>query len=124
MVYPEVRKLIFLPLCSVLLTVRARSHRSLQSPRPPPSPPPEANLYNHLVNCVRGTKTQPLIFLGCSVYYLVSCAINKRGYFEITFLSTHICLSLKCLLTFYLTLTRANSRGVSCVLGVHLSKVC
>ena len=34
MVYAEVRKLMFLPLYSVFLTVRARSHRSLQSPRP------------------------------------------------------------------------------------------
>ena len=26
---------------------------------------------------------QPLICVGCSVHYWVSCAINKRGFFEI-----------------------------------------
>ena len=58
--------------------------------------------------CVRGTRTQPLICVACSVPYWVSCAINKEGYFEIAFSSssTHICLTLKCLLTFCLTLTR------------------
>ena len=57
--------------------------------------------------CVRGTRTQPLICVGCYVPYCVSCAINKGGYFEIAFSSssTHICLTLKCLLTFCLTLT-------------------
>ena len=34
-------------------------------------------------NCVRGTRTQPLICVGCSVHYWVSCAINKGGFFEI-----------------------------------------
>ena len=29
--------------------------------------------------CVRGTRTQPLISVGCSVHYWVSSAINKRG---------------------------------------------
>ena len=29
-------------------------------------------------NCVRGAKTQPLICVGCSVHYWVSCAINSR----------------------------------------------
>ena len=57
-------------------------------------------------NCVRGTRTQPLICVECSVHYWVSCAIDEGGYFEITFASTHICLTLKCLLTFCLTLTR------------------
>ena len=58
--------------------------------------------------CVRGTRTQPLICVGCSVPYWVSCAVNKGGFFEIAFSSssTHICLTLKCLLTFCLTLTR------------------
>ena len=60
------------------------------------------------INCVRGTRTQPLICVGCYVPYWVSCAINKGGYFEIAFSSssTHICLTLTCLLTFCLTLTR------------------
>ena len=35
--------------------------------------------------CVRGTRTQPLICLGCSVHYWVTCAINKGGFFEIAF---------------------------------------
>ena len=58
--------------------------------------------------CVPGTRTQPLICVGCSVPYWVSCAVNKGGFFEIAFSlsSTHICLTLKCLLTFCLTLTR------------------
>ena len=33
--------------------------------------------------CVRGTRTQPLIFVGCSVHYWVSCAIKKGGFFDI-----------------------------------------
>ena len=42
-------------------------------------------------HCVRGTRTQPLICVGCSVYYWVSCAINKGGFFEIAFVvDTHL----------------------------------
>ena len=61
-----------------------------------------------VIYCVRGTRTQPLICVGCSVHYWVSCAINKGGFFEIAFSSssTHICLALGRLLTFCLTLTR------------------
>ena len=33
-------------------------------------------------NCVRGMRTQPLICVGCSVHYWVSCAINKGGFFR------------------------------------------
>ena len=36
----------------------------------------------------------------------VSCAINKGGFFEIAFVSTHICLALRRLLTVCLSLTR------------------
>ena len=59
-------------------------------------------------SCVRGTRTQPLICVGCSVHYWVSCAINKGCFFEIAFSSssTHICLALRRLLMFCLTLTR------------------
>ena len=32
-----------------------------------------------------GTRTQPLICVGCFVHYWVSCAINKGGFFEIAF---------------------------------------
>ena len=35
--------------------------------------------------CVRGTRTQPLICVGWSVHYWVTCAINKGGFFEIAF---------------------------------------
>ena len=40
-----------------------------------------------------GTRTQPLICVGCSVHYWVSCAINKGGFFEIAFVvvvDTHL----------------------------------
>ena len=48
----------------------------------------------------------PLICVGCSVHYWVSCANNKRGFFEIAFSSsTHTCLALRRLLKFCLTLT-------------------
>ena len=43
--------------------------------------------------CVRGTRTQPLICVGCSVHYSFSCAINKGGFFEIAFVvfvDTHL----------------------------------
>ena len=45
------------------------------------------------VNCVRGTRTQPLICVGCSVHYWVPCAINKEVFFEIAFVvvvDTHL----------------------------------
>ena len=35
--------------------------------------------------CVRGTRTQPLICVGWSVHYWVTCTINKGGFFEIAF---------------------------------------
>ena len=35
--------------------------------------------------CVRGTRTQPLSCVGCSVHYWVSFAINKGGFFEFAF---------------------------------------
>ena len=43
--------------------------------------------------CVRGTRTQPIICVGCSVHYWVTCAINKGGFFEIAFsfvVDTHL----------------------------------
>ena len=43
------------------------------------------NNLNCCRNCVRGTRTQPLICVGCSVHYWVTCAINKGGFFEISF---------------------------------------
>ena len=44
-------------------------------------------------NCVWGTRTQPLICVGCFVHYWVPCAINKGGFFEIPFVvvvDTHL----------------------------------
>ena len=43
-------------------------------------------------SCVRGTTTQPLICVGFSVHYWVSCEINKGGFFEIAFVvvDTHL----------------------------------
>ena len=43
--------------------------------------------------CVRGTRTQPLICVGCSVHYWVPCAINKGSFFHIAFVvvvDTHL----------------------------------
>ena len=50
--------------------------------------------------CVRGTRTQPLICVGCSVHYGVSRAINKGGFsrWHSSSSSTHICLALRRLL--------------------------
>ena len=46
-----------------------------------------------VLNCVRGTRKQPLICVGGSLHYWVSCAINKGGFFEIAFVvvvDTHL----------------------------------
>ena len=42
--------------------------------------------------CVRGTRTQPLICVGFSVHFWVSCAVYKGGFFEIAFVvvDTHL----------------------------------
>ena len=40
--------------------------------------------------CDPGKRTQPLISVGCSVHYCVSCTINKGCFFEIEFVSTHM----------------------------------
>ena len=41
---------------------------------------------------VRGTRTQPIVCVGCPVYYWVSCAINNGDFFEIAFVvvDTHL----------------------------------
>ena len=66
--------------------------------------------------CVRGTRTQPLISVGCSVL-LIGENLRFR-------LCPHTFASLwgSCLRFASLWLT--NSHGDSCVLGVHLSNVC
>ena len=33
--------------------------------------------------CVRGTRTQPLISVGCFVHYCMSCAIKKEGFLRL-----------------------------------------
>ena len=54
--------------------------------------------------CVRGTRTQLLICVRCSVHYWMSCAINK-GFFSRLHLCQHT-FAMKRLLTFCLTLMR------------------
>ena len=39
-----------------------------------------------IINCVLVPRTQPLICVGCSVLYWVSCVINKGVFFEIAFI--------------------------------------
>ena len=59
----------------------------------PDSPAPNCPRWSRFspYNCVRGTRTQPLICVGCSVHYWVSCAINKGGFFETAFVvDTHL----------------------------------
>ena len=91
-------------------------------------------------NCIRATRTQPLICVGCSVHYWVSCAINKRGFFRdcICRRRRHTFASLwgACLRFAFASLWPTNSRGDSCVLerllrsfilfsqSVHLLRVC
>ena len=77
--------------------------------------------------CLRGTRTQPLICVGCSVHYWVSCAINKGGFFRDCIRRRrrrHKFSALWGACVRFASLWRANSRGVSSVLGVHLSNVC
>ena len=65
----------------------------------------------------------PLISVGCSVHYWVSCAISKGGFLRLHF-CPHTFASLWGACLRFASLWRANSRGDSCVLGVHLSNVC
>ena len=45
----------------------------------------------------------------CSVNYWVACGTYKRGFVEITFMSTGICLALGCLLMFCIVCLRCLS---------------
>ena len=75
-----------------------------------------ANFCQHVLNPLLKVLTYRfLLYFSCSRYKnatpnlcWVSCAINKGGFFEIAFSSpsTHICLALRHLLTFCLTLMR------------------
>ena len=59
------------------------------------------------------------------MHYWVSCAINKGGFFEIAFVvvvDTH--LPRFEAFAYVLPHFDALTRGDSCVLGVHLLKVC
>ena len=68
--------------------------------------------------------TQPLICVGCSVHYCVPCAINKKDFLRSHFRRRHTFASVWGACLRFASLWCANSRGDSCVLGVHLSKVC
>ena len=61
-----------------------------------------------LLYCVRGTRTQPLICVGCSVHYWYPVQLIREVFSRLhsSSSSTHICLALRLLLTFCLTLTR------------------
>ena len=69
-------------------------------------------------NCVRGKRTQPLICVGCTVHYGVSCAINKGGFFEIAFVvfvDTHLPRfeALACVLPHFDEITHVMIRASS-----------
>ena len=83
-------------------------------------------LSSFLFNCVRGTRTEPLICVGCFVHNWVSCAINKEGFLTLPFRRRrpHTFASLWGACLSFASLWSANSCGDSCFLGVHLSKVC
>ena len=80
-----------------------------------------------LYNCVRGTRTQPILCVGCSVHYWGPVQLIREVFSRLHSLSsssTHNCLALiwgACLR--FASHWRANSLGDSCVLGVHLSNV-
>ena len=84
-----------------------------------------------ILNCVRGTRTQPLICVGCSVHYLVSCGINKGGFFEIAFVvvvvvETHLPRfgSLAYVLPHFDALTHVVIRVSSAFVFQTFSEVC
>jgi len=71
--------------------------------------------------CVRGTRTQPLICVGCSVHYWMSCAINKGGFFKIAFaVDTH----LPHFEVIAYVLPHANSRGGRCTTQSKSTELC
>ena len=72
--------------------------------------------YLEVYFCVRGTRTQPLISVGCSVQLI------REGFLRLH-LCQHTFASLWGACLRFASLWRANSRGDSCVLGVHLSNV-
>ena len=98
--------------------------------------------YNNFFNCVLVHRTQPLICIGYSMHYWVSCAINKGGFFEIAFVvvvDTHLPRfeALAYILPHFDKLThvviRASSAFIiqacaevfySVFVSVHLLKVC
>ena len=82
------------------------------------------NLASCYIYCVRGTRTQPLICVGCSVHCWVSFAINKGSFFEIAFSRRrHTFALLWGAWLRFASLWRTNARGDSWVLGVHQSNV-
>ena len=89
-----------------------------------PCLPREEKVRHLTVHCVLVPRTQPLICVGCAVHYWVSCVINKGGFLRLHFRRRHTFASLWGACLRFALLWRANSCGDSCVLGVHLSKVC
>ena len=73
---------------------------------------------SHDSYCVRGTRTQPLICVGCPVQLI------REFFLGLHFRRRHTFASLWGACLRFASLWRANSCGDSCVLGVHLSKVC
>ena len=77
---------------------------------------------------IRGTRTQPLICVGCSVHYWVSCAINKEGFFEIAFLvvDTHLSRfeALAYVLPYFEALTHLVIRVSSAFIFQTFAEVC
>ena len=76
-----------------------------------------------LIDCVRGTRTQPLICFGCSV--IIGCPVQliREVFSRLHLSSTHICLTLRRLLTFCLTLTGSVFVELSSKAFNNLSKV-
>ena len=65
-----------------------------------------------------------IAFEVCPVHYWVSCANNKRCFLRLHFRRRQTFASLWGACLRFASLWRANSCRDSCVLGVHLSKVC
>ena len=73
-------------------------------------------------NCILLPQMQPLICVGHSVHYWVYCAINKGDFLRMRFCRRHTFASIWGACLRFASLWCADSRGDSCVRGVHLSK--
>ena len=77
----------------------------------------DVSRYRSVLSSRRGTRTQPLVCVGYSVQII-------REAFSRLHLCGHTFASLWGGCSRFALFWRANSRGDSCVLGVHLSNVC